>query len=1088
MRWPGKVLEARLRASLRRLFRRRKRRSQRLGLPMMSRPCSGENCPNYHAISPYSRWTDNDVSLGYRQSFKDTSPVRPYSSGIYGIQTQGIVSPTYSPFLNEICTKKLSKSDASVNTDVSSVYQVHDAFSQVEPGEPDKILNNAYTDNAMYLHEPRHYRSNMPTSSTDSKAQNEFQPRREMQKHMSATFNPKASEIQNDIMLVEPYYTDPSPVEGTEISKRSTSTPKRKQFYAGDSYLRMNVPTPDCLRLPACSPNINTRSSYEMDLAQRPSTDDMAPKFISFEPQINVGNSRKHCNLSQCSFAGNNWIKLFHDESVQLKEESHSTTSGQLQLISDLLVSPVQDRSKSAYESVKAEQQAAGSGQEHSNKLRSSAIKPRASAVSTDRSSVGFHVLDEWDPGTDSLEDQNACSSRSGRQSLSSQRRPGLSRSCSFAKKAPESCTSYPSTARRPADTASHRLSETQMIYHNCSMINKELPTRRSEKSDRSLPKSTLFPHSASDDGDASKLRFERSADRSSISSIHNRRFAATKSITMASSKRSFSRSPSQIKKPQKQRGALPASNDHNECPTGRHSDIKPDKPCICLLVKRMVIAQSKPVLYSWHLPLKKPVTNPRLSRSTSGKPTGFSAEAEHRGETPSISAGKTLVPSLPNFQLARPTRMVRGGQGTVAWVTNVSTGQFYALKFKQREGRSDSTWAIERREAKLLRHARHDFIVRLFHIYETEDTLFMALEWLDGGCLWNHIARTGTLPECYATYYAACILCALRYLHSISIVYRDMKAENVVLDQRGRPKLIDFGMAKRFRSSTEVDQNHDSLEEGSNDSEDFDQPPTRYYFAAYLAPEIYDHSQSTCHFIDSWGLGYILVEMLLGYGIFLPMPWEKEPGQHLSVDWKLNLPNDSNSRLSHICGDFVHRMLLRLPEERMTLEQAEKHAFFARVSWSRLGTIRGPDLSKCPARNATTTQPTGPGGGGRRWLTKSDNITHVPDMAFVREFFGTASNQNVIYTTHAFGLGARRSKVVKPIHTKPNDVTFNESRSLNYGATDRYRAVNSTSRPQTSLIENAIEIRGSQPGPREVKKEINKVVRNPRRQGISAN
>ncbi|GAA55512.1 protein kinase 3 [Clonorchis sinensis] len=1029
-----------------------------------------------------------------------------------------------------MCTKKLSKSDASVNTDASSVCQVHDAFSQVEPGEPDKILNNTYTDNVMYLHEPEPYRNNMTTSLTDSKAQNGFQLTRETQQHMNATLNPKASEIQNDIMLVEPYYNDPSPFEITRISERSISTPNGRQFYAGDSYLRMNMPTIDCLQLPACSPTINARLSYEMDWAERPSTDEMAPKFESFEPQINVGNSRKHCNLSQCSFADNNWIKLFHDESVQLKEESHSTTSGQLQLISDLLVSPVQDRSiscshqksakgcgdedmpltrqkragilarqpnifhskefrsKSAYDAAKVEQQAAGSRPEHSSKLHSSAVKPRASAMSTDRNSGGLRVLDEWDPATDSLEDQNASSSRSGRQSISSQRRPGLSRSYSFVKKAPESCTSYPSTAKRATDTASHGLSETQMIYHNCSMINKELPSRRSEKSDCSLPKSTLFPHSASDDGDASKLRFERSADRSSISSIHNRRFAATKSITITSSKRSFSRSPSQIKKPQKQRGALPASNDRNECPTGRHTDIKPDKPCICLLVKRMVIAQSKPVLYSWHLPPKKPVTNPRLSGSTSGKPAGFSAEAEHRGEAPSISAGKNTVPNLPNFQLARPTRMVRGGQGTVAWVTNVTTGHFYALKFKQREGRSDSTWAIERREAKLLRHARHDFIVRLFHIYETEDTLFMALEWLDGGCLWNHIARTGTLPECYATYYAACILCALRYLHSISIVYRDMKAENVVLDHRGRPKLIDFGMAKRFRSLSEVDQNHDSLEECSNDSEDFDQPPTRYYFAAYLAPEIYDHSQSTCHFIDSWGLGYILVEMLLGYGIFLPMPWEKEPGQHLSADWKLTLPNDSNSRLSHICGDFVHRMLLRLPEDRMTLEQAEKHAFFARVSWPRLGAIRGPDLSKCPPRNATATQPTGTGGGGRRWLTKSDNIMHVPDLAFVREFFGTAPNPNVIYTTHAFGLGARRSKVAKPIHSKSNVVTISEGRSLNYGATDRYRAVNSTSRPQTSLIENAIEIRGNQPGSTEVKKETNKVVRNPRRHGISAN
>lgn len=60
-----------------------------------------------------------------------------------------------------------------------------------------------------------------------------------------------------------------------------------------------------------------------------------------------------------------------------------------------------------------------------------------------------------------------------------------------------------------------------------------------------------------------------------------------------------------------------------------------------------------------------------------------------------------------------------------------------------------------------------------LYHIYETDETLFMALEWLEGGCLWNHIARMGTMPECYAIYYGSCILTALRYLHSQCIVYR---------------------------------------------------------------------------------------------------------------------------------------------------------------------------------------------------------------------------------------------------------------------------------------------------------------------------
>lgn len=97
------------------------------------------------------------------------------------------------------------------------------------------------------------------------------------------------------------------------------------------------------------------------------------------------------------------------------------------------------------------------------------------------------------------------------------------------------------------------------------------------------------------------------------------------------------------------------------------------------------------------------------------------------------------------------------------------------------------------------------------------------------------------------------------------------MKAENIVLDQRGRPKLIDFGMAKRFgKPKSEKDDCESPADDSLLDSEDFAQPPTRYYFAAYLAPEIYDPSETTNQFIDSWGLGYILVEMILGYGMWV--------------------------------------------------------------------------------------------------------------------------------------------------------------------------------------------------------------------------
>ncbi|KAA0190525.1 Serine threonine protein kinase nrc [Fasciolopsis buskii] len=649
-----------------------------------------------------------------------------------------------------------------------------------------------------------------------------------------------------------------------------------------------------------------------------------------------------------------------------------------------------------------------------------------------------------------------------------------LTRTKSTSSKDSRSWRSQRTCSDRKSDVFRTRRSDD--THHNGYSHSHEVNSKV-EKSEASQKRSSAVPGSTSDDGDQGQTIVP---DMISVASTRTKNCTAP--VARINSKKRSSKSSAETKKPVKQ-GALPANRDLHQCPTGRHPDVKADKPCICIMVKRMVLAQSKPVLYSWHCQSTKN-GNSQVKSPMAGE--GNDAKATNPGP----SSPCTYVPSLPNFQLARPTRMVRGGQGTVAWVSHVGTGLYYALKFKQRDGRSESTWEIERREAKLLRFARHEFIVRLYHIYETDETLFMALEWLEGGCLWNHIARMGTMPECYAIYYGSCILTALRYLHSQCIVYRDMKAENIVLDQRGRPKLIDFGMAKRFgKPKSEKDDCESPADDSLLDSEDFAQPPTRYYFAAYLAPEIYDPSETTNQFIDSWGLGYILVEMILGYGIFLPMPWEKDPGQHLSENWKLRLPGEASAKMSVTCEDFLYKMLVRRPEDRLTLEQATKHGLFVRVPWSNLSYMRGPDLSKCPPKGSNATQPGQSNTTtGRRWTSKYDSFGHVPDTAFAREFLGSIISQPVAYSSQSLVTGQRRTKTVRiPNARTTNDTTF-ATRSTGQDF-EKSRSTTVVSRTSRNInVGGAIEIRNVTATSVEAKKDGNKMTRGSRHPGVSAN
>lgn len=79
----------------------------------------------------------------------------------------------------------------------------------------------------------------------------------------------------------------------------------------------------------------------------------------------------------------------------------------------------------------------------------------------------------------------------------------------------------------------------------------------------------------------------------------------------------------------------------------------------------------------------------------------------------------------------------------------------------------------------------------------------------------------------------------------------------------------------------------------------------------------------------------------------FLPMPWANTKGQHLSPTWQLQLPPDALIKITAECSGFIYKMLMRVPDQRMSLKTAMQHPLFARVPWPSLPFLTGPNLSK---------------------------------------------------------------------------------------------------------------------------------------------
>eukprot|EP00826_Nyctotherus_ovalis_P048249 TRINITY_DN5659_c0_g1_i11.p1 TRINITY_DN5659_c0_g1~~TRINITY_DN5659_c0_g1_i11.p1 ORF type:complete len:512 (-),score=140.90 TRINITY_DN5659_c0_g1_i11:1507-3042(-) len=203
-----------------------------------------------------------------------------------------------------------------------------------------------------------------------------------------------------------------------------------------------------------------------------------------------------------------------------------------------------------------------------------------------------------------------------------------------------------------------------------------------------------------------------------------------------------------------------------------------------------------------------------------------------------------------------------KGKFGLVREATHKQTGEKVAVKIIKKKKLSIEKLALAKREIEIMKVCQHSNIISLLDTFENSDYIYIVLELLRGGDLYEYLEkREFKISEARARNITHSLATALFYLHSYGIVHRDIKLENIMMTEdtdQAEAKLVDFGLSKMIGPSESCKEPFGTI--------------------GYAAPEIlknepYDKA------IDIWSLGTVLYIMLTSQ-----MPFDEETEEAIAM------------------------------------------------------------------------------------------------------------------------------------------------------------------------------------------------------------
>eukprot|EP00123_Amoebidium_parasiticum_P001587 comp12715_c0_seq1/m.7814 comp12715_c0_seq1/g.7814 ORF comp12715_c0_seq1/g.7814 comp12715_c0_seq1/m.7814 type:complete len:669 (-) comp12715_c0_seq1:568-2574(-) len=281
-------------------------------------------------------------------------------------------------------------------------------------------------------------------------------------------------------------------------------------------------------------------------------------------------------------------------------------------------------------------------------------------------------------------------------------------------------------------------------------------------------------------------------------------------------------------------------------------------------------------------------------------------AEAASRPFHPSLTLSpvpqrkKLVESSIGNYVLGRT--LGKGVFSVVREATHIITGQAVAVKIVDRNKVKEKDLKTLVREMQVLKLLSHPHVVRLYEIIDTEAAFYLVQELVTGDTLQAFMLDHGAMTEDLARKIFRQVFAGVQYCHSKRVVHRDLKPNNIMLDQDQNVKLIDFGLSRQF---------------GANMLE------THCGTPIFAAPELFNPAPYYGPAVDVWAVGVALYATVFGR-----LPFFGKGYRERIVDGDYTVPKGCSKEFQSI----IQKMLEVDPDNRISAEALLSHP------WTNIG------------------------------------------------------------------------------------------------------------------------------------------------------